>query len=176
MAVGGHGGVDLYIDEKITPLGGARNVFALCFHEDALLEAGGRAGEGGKVQRWEWKSGRLVWSADDHDDVAYSIAVAGGKVSRAARTISVRELRRQAAPVYLTGHAGAVLALAASTGREGSRQREAIADPAVGRGEARALRASTTTGTRQRARVVPRRQAARERLERPHGACLAARR
>lgn len=116
IAAGGHGGVDLLVDGQPTPIGEARNVFALCFHEGKLLEAGGRAGEGGKVKCWDWKARKLVWSADEHEDVAYSVAVAGERVFSGGgdKTIAVRELESGKRIQYLTGHAGAVLALAAS--------------------------------------------------------------
>jgi WD40 repeat protein len=116
VAVGGQGGVDLYIDHKRTPLGEKRNVFGLHFSGDKLLESGGRAGERGRVLCWEWRSGKLLWATDVEDDIAYSVAAARTKVfcGGSDKSIAVLDLDSGKRLKYLLGHAGAVLTLAVS--------------------------------------------------------------
>jgi len=120
VAVGGHGGVDLYRAGKRRALGGKRNALALALEKGRLLEAGGRAGERGDVFSWDWKEGKLHWSAEPHSDLATSLAVKGGTVfsGSADRTIAILDLESGARRGTLAGHAGAVLALAASPGGE----------------------------------------------------------
>lgn len=116
IAVGGHGGLDLHVDGERVPLGDSRNVFAICWQDGMLLEAGGRAGEAGKVQCWDWRARKLLWSADEHEDIACSIAAGAGRVFTGSgdKSIAVREIESGKRLQYLAGHAGAVLALAAS--------------------------------------------------------------
>ena len=114
--MGGHGGVDLYIDQKRLSLGEKRSTFGLFFCGEKLLESGGRAGEGGRVQCWEWKSRRLLWAVDEHEDIAYAVQAARGKVFSGGsdKTIAVLDIDSGKRLKHLLGHAGAVLALAVS--------------------------------------------------------------
>lgn len=116
-AVGGHGGVDIFRGDQKASLGVKRNVFALAFAGEKLLEAGGKAGEGGLVQCWSWKDGQLAWSRSEHEDAAVSVASAGGLVfsGSADKSIAVLDARTGERRRYLTGHSGAVLALSASS-------------------------------------------------------------
>ncbi len=93
---------------------------ALAFAPGRLLEAGGRAGEKGSVLSWDWKEGKLLWSAEPHSDLATSLAVRSGTVfsGGADRAIAVLDLETGKRRSTLAGHAGAVLALAASPGGE----------------------------------------------------------
>ncbi len=117
VAIGGHGGIDLYLPDRRVALGAKRNVFALVFSGDRLLEAGGKAGESGLVQCWSWKDEKLIWSKQEHDDVATSVAAAGGLVfsGSADKSIAVLDAATGQRRQYLTGHAGPVLTLAASS-------------------------------------------------------------
>src|SRR5262245_47450381 len=80
IAAGGQGGLDLYIDGKRTPLGEKRNVLALSFAGDRLVEGGGTAAEEGRVAAWDWKRGKLLWAARPHEDLVHAVAVARGRV------------------------------------------------------------------------------------------------
>lgn len=93
---------------------------ALAFAPGRLLEAGGRAGEKGSVLSWDWKEGKLLWSAEPHADLANSLATGRGTVfsGGADRTIAVLDLETGKLRGTLVGHAGAVLALAAAPGGE----------------------------------------------------------
>src|SRR5438093_8447189 len=99
IAVGGQGGVDLYLDGKRTALGEKRNVLALSFAGDRLVEGGGTAAEEGRVAAWDWKRGKLLWSARPHEDLVHAVAAGHGRVysGGADRAIAVLDLETGAA-------------------------------------------------------------------------------
>jgi len=109
------GGVDVYVDGKITGSLGeeARMVMGLAVRGDRLAEVGGRAGERGEIRIWE--RGKLLRKIDAHDDLIYRVAwSADGKSLYTAggdRRIGVVDVDGGRV-TYLEGHTGPVLALA----------------------------------------------------------------
>lgn len=128
VAIGGHGGVDVVVAGRRAALGERRNVNALAFAGERLVEAGGEAGESSLVQCWLWRERKLVWSEQAAGDAAMAVAAAGkwvfaGGVDRRIAVHDVEDGRRH---VHLEGHSQAVLALAASP--DGSRLASGGAD------------------------------------------------
>lgn len=120
LAIGGHGGVDLHDRGKWISLGEKRNTFALAFSGDELFDAGGEAGRRGEVRAWSWRKRELLWTAEVHDDVIYAVTASGRLLFTGSgdRTIGVLDRRTGERKKFLTGHSGAVLALAVSPGGE----------------------------------------------------------
>lgn len=117
FAVGGHGGVELWIEGRPEALGTQRrNVFALAFAGDVLVEAGGAAARHAMVRAWDWRAGRLLWHETGGTDLLYGLAVVDGTIwaGGADSKIALLDLATGELETVLEAHTGAVLALAAA--------------------------------------------------------------